>query len=236
MKTPFLSSATLQYHWSSKVEEDTHGWGDWSEHDAGRSTSEEEAPESTKKNQDIVNWTPHVEATFIMHEEVKKGNMQTSTFKKKQRDEFKTKLFSLLGVWFSIKQLKGKFNRLREQHQLFSWMLKQTDVGWDPSTNNIDVSNDKWEEFTKVYSNWHWNLPILIYLFLWKFMGPRIGRLCWTTSSIRQLGISEYPTMWLFPFGCGKAQLWLYLSKQLWGTHYLEVWSNINKVWLLLCL
>lgn len=35
------------------------------------------------------------------------------------------------------------------KHQLFSWMFKQTEVGWDSSTNNIDVPDDKWEQFIK---------------------------------------------------------------------------------------
>lgn len=62
---------------------------------------------------------------------------------------FETKLFSLLGIRFTVKQLKCKFNRLLEQHQLFSWMFKQTEVGWDSSTNSIDVLDDKWEQFIK---------------------------------------------------------------------------------------
>lgn len=100
---------------------------------------------------EIANWTPLAKATFIglLHEELKKGNMQTLTFRKIQRDEFEAKLFSLLGVRFTVKQLKGKFNWLCKQHQLFSWPLKQTGIGWDPSTNNIDVSDDKWEDFIK---------------------------------------------------------------------------------------
>lgn len=57
-------------------------------------------------------------------------------------------MFSLLDVRFSIKQLKGKFNRLREQHQL----AVEADRSWDPSTNNIDVLDDKWEEFIKIDS------------------------------------------------------------------------------------
>lgn len=84
---------------------------------------------------DMANWTPHAEVTFIglSYEEVKKGNMQISTFRKRQWDEFEAELFSLLGVRFTGKQLKGKFNQLCEQHQLFSWV--EADQGWLGSFN-----------------------------------------------------------------------------------------------------
>lgn len=48
--------------------------------------------------------------------------------------------------------MEGKLNRLLEQHQLFSSLLKQAEVGWDPSTNDIDVPDDKWKDFIKVDS------------------------------------------------------------------------------------
>lgn len=78
-------------------------------------------PNNRDDSFDIANWTPHAEATLIvlLHEEVKKENTNLEV-PKKTTVEFERQLFSLLGVRFTVNQLKGKFNRLPEQHQLFS--------------------------------------------------------------------------------------------------------------------
>lgn len=71
-------------------------------------------PNNRDNSINIANWTSHADATPIglLHEDVRKGKTQTSTFKEKRWAEFETKLFGLLGQRFFVKQLKSKFNHL----------------------------------------------------------------------------------------------------------------------------
>lgn len=47
-----------------------------------------------------------------------------------------------------MKQLKSKFNQLREQHRIFAWLLRETGGGWNPVTNTVQ-EDGKWEELIK---------------------------------------------------------------------------------------
>lgn len=57
------------------------------------------------------------------------GYLQTSTFKKKQWTEIEVKLLAKIRKRYNVKQLKSKFNRLREQHWMFAWLLGETGGG-----------------------------------------------------------------------------------------------------------
>ncbi|CAL2228986.1 unnamed protein product [Prunus armeniaca] len=91
-----------------------------------------------------MSWPPRHETIFIhiLHEYVKKGDLQTSTFKMKVWAEISDELYAQCGLKCTIPQLKSKFNRLRKVHCDFSDLIEHTGFGWDPIANTVTTSED----------------------------------------------------------------------------------------------
>ena len=53
---------------------------------------------------------------------------------------------------FDVKQIKLKFNRLRQQHDTFSHLLQQTGFGWDTETNTITTTEEVWSTYLWVHN------------------------------------------------------------------------------------
>ena len=51
---------------------------------------------------------------------------------------------------YGIDKLKGKWNRLRSEHRLFSDLLAHTGVTWDPNTNQVNAPEEVWQHFYMV--------------------------------------------------------------------------------------
>lgn len=91
-------------------------------------------------------WPPLIEKLFIelMVDEQGKGNMQNGVFYKRTW----TKIHSELNVRakrnFRFKQVKAKFNRLRQRHRIFSQLLQHSGLSWDAETNTVTASNEVW--------------------------------------------------------------------------------------------
>ncbi|KAL2541795.1 Myb DNA-bind 3 domain-containing protein [Abeliophyllum distichum] len=51
---------------------------------------------------------------------------------------------------YGIERLKGKWNRLRKVHRMFSELLGHTGVTWDPNTNKVNAAEEVWQHFYMV--------------------------------------------------------------------------------------
>lgn len=73
-------------------------------------------------------WPSKHEEIFIgiLHDHVKKGDLQRSTFERKVWLEIGNELFAECGKRCTIVQLKTKFNRLRSKHREFSDLIDHT--------------------------------------------------------------------------------------------------------------
>ncbi|KAK1591110.1 hypothetical protein Q3G72_002479 [Acer saccharum] len=100
-------------------------------------------------------WTANNEAVFIriMHEHVKKGDLQTSTFTKKVWGVIDDEVLAETGKRYTMPKLKAKFNRFRRKHREFSDLLNHTGFGWDPISNTVTAPDDVWNEYLKVLVN-----------------------------------------------------------------------------------
>ncbi|PRQ58029.1 putative Myb/SANT-like domain-containing protein [Rosa chinensis] len=100
---------------------------------------------------DKAEWSAKNEGKFIriLHEHVKKGDMQTSTFKKKIWVEISDELFAESTKRYVVPQLKSKFNRLRKKHREFSDLIEHTGFGWDPIANTVTASEEVWATYIK---------------------------------------------------------------------------------------
>ncbi|KAK0605481.1 hypothetical protein LWI29_027326 [Acer saccharum] len=96
-------------------------------------------------------WTANNEAVFIriMHEHVKKGDLQISTFTKKVWGVIDDEVLAETGKRYTIPKLKAKFNRFRRKHREFSDLLNHTGFGWDPISNTVTAPDDVWNEYLK---------------------------------------------------------------------------------------
>ena len=117
-------------------------------------------------------WPPLIEKLFIelMVDEQEKGNMQNGVFYKRTW----TKIHSELNVRakrnFRFKQVKAKFNRLRQRHRIFSQLLQHSGLSWDAETNTVTASNEVWGNVLAV-SFLFVNPPIdNFFLSCWKIM------------------------------------------------------------------
>ncbi|XP_008246059.1 PREDICTED: L10-interacting MYB domain-containing protein-like [Prunus mume] len=98
-----------------------------------------------------VQWPSKHEEFFIhiLHDHVKKGDLQASTFKTKVWSEISEELLAKCGKKCTVKQLKSKFNRLRIAHREFSDLIEHTGFGWDPNANTVTASEDVWASYIK---------------------------------------------------------------------------------------
>ncbi|KAK0585997.1 hypothetical protein LWI29_037568 [Acer saccharum] len=100
---------------------------------------------------DKAEWSPKNEGIYIniLHDHVKKGDMQTSTFHKKVWTSISDELFAKTGKRLMVQKLKSKFNRLRKKHQEFSDLIEHTGFRWDPVANTIIASDEVWADYIK---------------------------------------------------------------------------------------
>ena len=101
---------------------------------------------------DKAEWSTRNKTAFIrlMHDHVKKGDLQTSTFTKKIWSSIGDELFNQTKKRFNIGQLKSKFNRLRKKHREFSNLIAHTGFGWDPISNIVTALETIWVDYIKV--------------------------------------------------------------------------------------
>lgn len=101
---------------------------------------------------DKAEWSSKNEGKFIriLHEHVKKGDMQTSTFKKKIWNDISDELFAETTKRYIVPQLKSKFNRLRKKHREFSDLIEHIRFGWDPIAKTVTASEEVWATYIKV--------------------------------------------------------------------------------------
>ncbi|KAH9779645.1 hypothetical protein KPL71_007775 [Citrus sinensis] len=101
--------------------------------------------------EDKADWSSRTENIFIriVHDHVKKGDLQTSTFTKKIWTTISDELFEQSQKRFNIGQLKSKFSRLRKKHREFSDLVAHTRFGWDPISNTVTASEAVWTEYIK---------------------------------------------------------------------------------------
>ncbi|CAB4313924.1 unnamed protein product [Prunus armeniaca] len=118
--------------------------------DKNLTLTEDMAPKNVD-GEEKVQWpSKHVEFFIhILHDHVKKGDLQASTFKTKVWSEISEELLAKCGKKCTVKQLKYKFNRLRIAHREFSDLIEHTGFGWDPNANTVTASEDVWASYIK---------------------------------------------------------------------------------------
>lgn len=104
------------------------------------------------KFDDKAKWSPVNESIFIhiLHEHVKKSDLQTSSFSKKVWFMIYDELYAETLKRYSVPKLKAKYNCLRKKHREFSELINHTGIRWDPISNTVTAANEVWIEYIKV--------------------------------------------------------------------------------------
>ncbi|XP_061993676.1 L10-interacting MYB domain-containing protein-like [Rosa rugosa] len=99
-------------------------------------------------------WPDEVVAIFcdIAAKEVAKGNRPGTHFDKKGWTNVVLAFKELTGRDYDKKQLKNKWDSLKNDWKLWSSLLhKETSIGWDPARKTVDAPTEWWE--TKIQIN-----------------------------------------------------------------------------------
>ena len=96
--------------------------------------------------EDKTDWSSRTETIFIhiVHDHVKKGDLQTSTFTKKIWTAINDVLFEQSQKRFNVGQLKSNFNRLHKKYREFSDLIAHIRFGWDLVSNMVTASEAVW--------------------------------------------------------------------------------------------
>ncbi|GAB2253915.1 hypothetical protein Droror1_Dr00021724 [Drosera rotundifolia] len=106
----------------------------------------------SERTRDTMPWPRENKTAFIgiLYERLKKGKLQCSTFTKDEWGNIKEELKATTTWDYGIERLKGKWNRLRISHRLFTTLIEHTGVTWDPNTNEVHAAEDVWNHFYTV--------------------------------------------------------------------------------------
>ncbi|ESR49424.1 hypothetical protein CICLE_v10033416mg, partial [Citrus x clementina] len=104
--------------------------------------------------QDKADWSSRTENAFIriVHDHVKKGDLQTSTFTKKIWTTISDELFEQSQKRFNAGQFKSKFNRLHKKHREFSDLVAHTGFGCDPISNTVTASEAYYQTLGEIFN------------------------------------------------------------------------------------
>ena len=83
---------------------------------------------------------------------MKKRQLQRSTFKATIWEDINNELTRIIGENYGVDRLKGKFNRLCNQHHEFSTLLAYTGVIWDSESNIVNAPENVWQDLYTVRS------------------------------------------------------------------------------------
>ncbi|KAB1210020.1 hypothetical protein CJ030_MR6G023569 [Morella rubra] len=103
-----------------------------------------------------VAWPPrHIRILInLLVHEVTKGKMNNGQIGRHSWKRITSNLEAQANHAYSLKQVKGKFNRLRILHREFSTLLRDpTGFGWDPETNTVTASEEAWQKHLNATSN-----------------------------------------------------------------------------------
>lgn len=105
------------------------------------------------RNKEPISWSDENELAFveILYERVKSNALQCSTFTRDEWGRINETMIASTKVDYGIDRLKGKWNRLRKIHRMFSELLAHTGVTWDPNTNKVNAAEEVWQHFYTVY-------------------------------------------------------------------------------------
>ncbi|KAL2462253.1 Myb DNA-bind 3 domain-containing protein [Abeliophyllum distichum] len=101
------------------------------------------------KTKEPMSWSDENEQAFIgiLYDNVKSGKLQCSTFTKDEWGKINKDMIVVTKSDYRVERLKGKWNRLRKVHRLFSELLRHTGVTWDPNTNQVNAAEEVWQHF-----------------------------------------------------------------------------------------
>ncbi|XP_035549320.1 uncharacterized protein LOC109000951 [Juglans regia] len=101
-------------------------------------------------------WGNGLEDTLIemMHEDVISGKVRAGKFSCKNHVLYAQHLSTLGSKLLNDEQVKGKIKRLKKRHLMFTDLMGQTGMGWDPYTKAVIGSDEHWANAIRVKSDW----------------------------------------------------------------------------------
>ncbi|KAF5448067.1 hypothetical protein F2P56_033567, partial [Juglans regia] len=113
-----------------------------------------EDPEDTSR--DNVLWGDAMEEIFIdmLYQDALQGRLKGGKITFREHGVYAQRLTAVGKKVFDGNQVRGKLTRLKGMQRLFTDLLSQTGMGWDPDTKTVVASDECWENAIRVKSKW----------------------------------------------------------------------------------
>ncbi|XP_035546423.1 uncharacterized protein LOC118348571 [Juglans regia] len=111
-------------------------------------------PEDTSR--DNVLWGDAMEEIFIdmLYQDALQGRLKGGKITFREHGVYAQRLTAVGKKVFDGNQVRGKLTRLKGMQRLFTDLLSQTGMGWDPDTKTVVASDECWENAIRVKSKW----------------------------------------------------------------------------------
>ncbi|XP_040987791.1 uncharacterized protein LOC121235511 [Juglans microcarpa x Juglans regia] len=111
-------------------------------------------PEDTSR--DNVLWGDAMEEIFIdmLYQDALQGRLKGRKITFREHGAYAQRLTAVGKKVFDGNQVRGKLTRLKGMQRLFTDLLSQTGMGWDPDTKTVVPSDECWENAIRIKAKW----------------------------------------------------------------------------------
>ncbi|XP_041016506.1 uncharacterized protein LOC121259082 [Juglans microcarpa x Juglans regia] len=124
-------------------------------------------------------WGNGLEDTLIemMHEDVISGKVRAGKFSRGNHVLYAQHLSTLGSKLFNDEQVKEKIKRLKKKQRMFTNLMGQTGMRWDPYTKTVIGSDEHWANAIGVKSDWKYfrNASCPLYVELCMIFGSSVA-------------------------------------------------------------
>ncbi|KAG6675411.1 hypothetical protein I3842_15G099700 [Carya illinoinensis] len=112
--------------------------------------------EDTENQRDLNLWTDGLEKMFVdlLYQETVDGKLVGSKITYRDNVRLAMKMTELGKKTIDAAQIRGKIIRLRQRQRLFTDLMGQTGMGWNPETKTVIATEEHWANAIGVQSKW----------------------------------------------------------------------------------
>ncbi|KAG7944121.1 hypothetical protein I3843_15G083100 [Carya illinoinensis] len=112
--------------------------------------------DDTENQRDLNLWTDGLEKMFVdlLYQETVDGKLVGSKITYRDNVRLATKMTELGKKPIDAAQIRGKITRLRQRQRLFTDLMGQTRMGWNPKTKTVIATEEHWANAIRVQSKW----------------------------------------------------------------------------------
>ncbi|KAG6621150.1 hypothetical protein CIPAW_10G123700 [Carya illinoinensis] len=121
--------------------------------------------DDTKNQRDLNLWTNGLEKMLVdlLYQETVDGKLVGSKITYRDNVRLATKMTELGKKTIDVAQIRGKITRLRQRQRLFTDLMGQTGMGWNPETKTVIATEEHWANAIRTNGCQDYNLLCTIF-------------------------------------------------------------------------